>query len=164
MKKVLLLAIVASLSVSSTAHAGKWGKLADRVTNTEQEIDALQEYTNTLIPAIQDTLYDEGIIRANSDKKLMNSIAANRESIFTNTQNIAANTAKINELESSMSMFSAMANLTDDQLSVAVGHYNGYTSLAMGSTFQVKKVNIKVSGSTDFDNFTVGGGVGFNFK
>ena len=158
------------------------------------------EVAHERITAVQETLYQEGLIRAQNDKVYHEStkkadkvivenqmvvdknqdvrITNNTSDIASNTQQINVNTGRINHLEGridsieervdtleeAFSMQAAMTNLTDDDLSAAVGYYEGNVSFAVGINKEVNdNVSVKVSAATNFDTVMFGAGVGFNF-
>ncbi|TFZ45575.1 hypothetical protein E4T25_18605, partial [Photobacterium damselae subsp. piscicida] len=84
-----------------------------------------------------------------------------------NTGLIKENTYRINKLEHGMSLMAAMSNLTQDDVTMALGYYNGNTALAMGINYALMpNMNVKFSAAadTEFTQTSLGVGIGYSFQ
>lgn len=68
-------------------------------------------------------------------------------------------------INSQLANTTAIAGLTDDHISVAVGGHYGYTSIAIGSAYQVGNFTFKLSGAynKDTEAYTGTAGIGYSF-
>lgn len=197
MKKILVIGLGASLMFSSLVHANPLNDIHDRldetwdkVSNVQDESRDMNSATNDRVTSVQNTLYEEGLLRADGDrivasnaqKKLDAATSAQQKinqsynAAFANIDSrIGHVNNRIDKLEDKMrgAMANAMAAASlvaptgagNNSLAVGLGGYDGANSMALGYT---RNINDTVSVKTvvaygSESEFSYGASMGFNF-
>ncbi len=137
----------------------------DTIVTNQAAFDVKQDEANR--QARVDMEVAQANVDYNQNSKIDNNTTAisnNRTAITANSKRIDGLESRVDTLEDNFAMMAAMANLTEDDLTAAVGYSAGSVALAVGFNAELtENTNLKASVSTNFDNVTMGVGVGYNF-